>query len=92
MNAPPPAPVRRVTRAAWHGGSISPGERAVPEETAVAFTYNRFSYAVMMATPADLVDFAVGFSLAEGIIARDDGFEVFTHPDRIIAEAASYVA
>jgi FdhD protein len=69
MNAPPPAPVRRVVRAAWHGGSISPGERAVPEETAVAFTYNRFSYAVMMATPADLEDFAVGFSLAEGIIA-----------------------
>jgi FdhD protein len=69
MNAPTPSPVRRVTRAAWHGGSISPGERAVPEETAVAFTYNRSSYAVMMATPADLEDFAVGFSLAEGIVA-----------------------
>jgi FdhD protein len=69
MNAPTPAPIRRVMRAAWQGGSISPGERAVPEETAVAFTYNRSSYAVMMATPADLEDFAVGFSLAEGIVA-----------------------
>jgi FdhD protein len=70
MTAQPPSPVRRVARAAWHGGSISPGERAVAEETAVAFTYNRSSYAVMMATPADLEDFAVGFSLAEGIIAE----------------------
>lgn len=69
MNALPSSPIRRVTRAAWHGGSISPGERAVPEETAIAFTYNHSSYAVMMASPTDLEDFAVGFSLAEGIVA-----------------------
>jgi len=89
----------RVWRAGEDGGG---GGREVPEETPVALVYDASTEAVMMATPADLEDFAYGFSLNEGLIASldevlaldivpgDHGIEarVWLEPDRGHAVAA----
>jgi len=72
---PLPTPVRSVERTAYRGDGVAGGMRAIPEETPLALSYNRTTYAVMLATPADLEDFAVGFSITEGIVQRADDIE-----------------
>jgi FdhD protein len=66
---------RTVDRQAWRGDRVSGGARAIPEETALALTYNGGTYAVMMGTPCDLEDFAIGFSLNAGIVESADAIE-----------------
>lgn len=50
-------------------GEARPVERQVAVERPVAIEFNGIGYAVMMATPADLHDFATGFALSERLIA-----------------------
>jgi FdhD protein len=63
-----PPPARCVTRQAWRNGSTVLGERTLAEEVPVAFSYDGATHAVLMATPDDLEDFALGFTYTEGII------------------------
>jgi FdhD protein len=62
-------PKTAVKEIACRDGRIRDDVRVVPEEVPIALSYGGSTHAVMMGTPADLEDFALGFSLTEGVIA-----------------------
>ena len=70
-----PEAVTTADRQIWRDGHLGEGTRLIPEETAIALTYNGGTYAVMMGTPQNLEDFAIGFSLSEGIVQSPEEIE-----------------
>nr|WP_295382377.1 formate dehydrogenase accessory sulfurtransferase FdhD [Pseudoxanthomonas sp.] len=78
----PPMPgcaVRRIQRR--QGDVAETVTDRLAEEVPVALRYNGRSFAVMMATPCDLEDFALGFSLSEGLIAQaGELLDIKIHP------------
>jgi FdhD protein len=86
------APAADGERAGWlaraivrhRNGAATPDTDMVAEEFPVALVYNGISHAVMMCTPMDLEEFAVGFTLTEGIVASRAeiyDLEVFVHAE-----------
>jgi FdhD protein len=65
-------PHRPLSRQVYAGGLMTTGARDLPAEVAVALSFNGTTQAVMMATPADLQDFALGFAISEGIAKKDE--------------------
>ncbi|HEX4389010.1 MAG TPA: formate dehydrogenase accessory sulfurtransferase FdhD [Steroidobacteraceae bacterium] len=60
----------RVDVDRWKGGALAHTTDLVAEEVPVALVYHEVPHVVMLATPADLEDYAVGFTLSEGLVAR----------------------
>ena len=73
-HAMPGASVRDVLRR--QQGADQATQDTIADELPVALSYNGAPFAVMMATPADLGDFALGFSLSEGIVDHATDFQL----------------
>ena len=67
-----PEPIREVSVQREHAGAVESATDQVAEERPVALHYYRLPYVVMLASPADLEDFGVGFTLSEGIVGAAD--------------------
>ena len=63
-------PVEERTFSTISDDGARPDRGSIAEEVPVAFVYQKRTHAVMMATPADLEDLAVGFTLSEQIVPR----------------------
>jgi len=56
----------------WAQGELTRKTDQVAEEMPIAFVYHGVPHVVMLATPANLEDFAVGFTLSEGLVEKPE--------------------
>ncbi len=74
LPSPAFSPSETVTGRYWQDGAERASHDVIANETAVALVYNGTPHVVMMATPEDIEDFVLGFSLSEGIIKQPKEF------------------
>lgn len=72
---------RRVVR--FQKGSIEEADDWIASEVPIALSYNGQAHVVMLATPMDLADFVLGFSLSEAIISEPDEVEAIEIEERL---------
>jgi len=74
---------RQMPRLTFGPGGLRHDPLTMPEEMAVALSFNGSTQAVMMATPGDLADFGYGFALTEGIAtpAEIESLDIVQHPN-----------
>ena len=91
----PTQPVQILPAFQWRAGAPNSKEtgpegitRAAPEETAVGISYDSEPYAVLMATPADVADLALGFTVSERIAQADQVLDirVSEHDEGLVAD------
>jgi FdhD protein len=68
-------PLLKLQATRWRDGQPSESAETIAEETPVAIVYNGIPHVVMMATPQDLEDFALGFSITEELIGAPADLE-----------------
>lgn len=83
-------PLLSLPATRWRDGQAAATTETIAEETPVAIVYNGIPHVVMMATPQDLEDFVLGFSLTEELIASPadlEGIEVVRYSQGIEIQA-----
>jgi FdhD protein len=80
-----PLQVRPAVQWSAADGQLRPIERVTPEEAPIGLTYDGRPYVVLMATPADVEELAIGFTLSEGLctLADIEAVRVAEHPEGI---------
>lgn len=85
-----PQVIRSLTAHQWRTGTASTRtiERVSPEETAVGISYDSEPYAVLMATPQDVADLALGFTVSERIAAVGNVLDIriSQHDEGLVAD------
>lgn len=90
LEAPAIEPLKTVTvqygQETANGVQLELASRVLASEVPISLVYNGIAHAVMMASPLDIEDFALGFSLSEGIL--DDAADCYGIEVRTLSHQA----
>ncbi|PIG07639.1 formate dehydrogenase accessory sulfurtransferase FdhD [Comamonas sp. 26] len=80
-------PLQKQAVTFFNAGRAEPQERVLAAEVPIALVFNGISHAVMMGSPGDVEDFALGFALTEGII--DSAADCYSIEAQLVSATAA---